>query len=95
MRNGGHLSTCGGVQLQARRGSDRYPHGQGFIAAIRLNSAGKANWSLRLPCGILKDTSTMEKSALVGLVPSNMLKIVGRRPDPATQGKGCNPWDWE
>jgi len=44
---------------------------------------------------MLKDTSTMEKSVLAGLVPSNMLIIVGRRPDPAKQGKGCNPWDWE
>jgi hypothetical protein len=44
---------------------------------------------------MLKDAFTMEKSELAGLVPSNMLIIVGGRPDPAKQGEGCNRWDWK
>src|SRR5208283_3677364 len=35
-----YFSTWGGVQEQARRGSDLYPQGQGFMAATRMKSAG-------------------------------------------------------
>ena len=44
---------------------------------------------------MLKDASTMEKSELAGLVPSNMLIIVGAGLTPQKQGEGCNRWDWE
>src|SRR5271165_1407921 len=35
-----YFSIWGGVHEQARRGSDRYPQGQGFMAATRMKSAG-------------------------------------------------------
>src|SRR5271157_5560898 len=42
-----YFSTWGGVQEQARRGSDRYPHGLGFIENIALSPCYVRNLRLK------------------------------------------------
>jgi hypothetical protein len=51
-----YFSICGGVQLQLRRGSLRYPQGQGLAAATNMKSAGKDFTTFAIDAGVHRDS---------------------------------------